>query len=56
VFINRQVRPFLFQCADAPETSYYGMVSISKFDLAAPVKGVYSADVTFQVTGEPTLV
>lgn len=56
VFINRQTRPMAWQCSDAALTTYYCMASISKYKINAPVKGVYSADVTFVMTGEPAVV
>ena len=54
-FTNRDVLDCQLVYTDAAETSDQFVAQISKWSKKAPVAGVYTADVTFTITGEPTL-
>jgi Lambda phage tail tube protein, TTP len=56
VFTERQNRNYSLTFPDANATTYYFNGYISKFSFKAPVAGVLTADVTFSMTGEPTIV
>lgn len=55
VFTQRQLRAYSLTFPDPAATTYYFSGYVSKFSQKAPVKGVLTADVTFSMTGEPTL-
>jgi Lambda phage tail tube protein, TTP len=56
VFTQRQLRNYSITFPDAAATTYYFEGYVSKFSMKAAVAGVLTADVTFTITGEPTLV
>lgn len=55
-FDNQTLRNFKVVFPDAGSTTWAFSAYVSKVDIAAPVKGVLSGDVTLTITGAPTLV
>ena len=55
IFTQRTLRKYMIYYPDPAHTTDYFSAYISKFSRKAPVAGVLTADVTFTLTGLPTL-
>jgi len=55
VFTGRQLRWYRLRFPDAGSTSWYMQAYISGFNMTAPVAGVETASVTFELTAQPIL-
>lgn len=53
--VDRQLRNIQFVFTDTAGTTWTAPGYFIKFDVAAPVAGVTSASITFEVSGKPTL-
>lgn len=54
-FDNQTLRNFTVTFPDAGGTHWHFAAYVSKVDIAAPVKGILSGDVTLTISGAPTL-
>jgi hypothetical protein len=55
VFTGRQLRWYRMRFPDTAVTTWYFQAYLSSFSMTAPVAGVETANVTFELTGQPIL-